>query len=74
MRQNTRLKDPDTLSAAILGKLKTQTALTNASLSHDTNDTPFTLDGIFEFKTKSGKLTDPTGKRAQTPSAAKHTA
>jgi hypothetical protein len=64
MRQDTRLKDSDTFSTAIFGKLETETALANASLADNSYYTTFTLDCIFEFKDESGELLGPASERA----------
>ena len=74
MSQDTGLIDADTLCPTTFGKLKTQPALANARLTDDANNTTFTLDGIFEFKDKSGKLTRSTSQRTEPPSAAKYPA
>jgi len=74
MSQDAGFKDAKTLCPATLSKLKTQPALANACLTDDTNNTTFTPDRIFEFENKGGKLTRPTSKRAEAPSAAKHAA
>ena len=56
MSQDTRFRDADTFSAAIFGKLETETTFANASLADDTNYTTITLDGVFEFNCESVKL------------------
>jgi len=74
MSQDAGFKDAKTLRPATFSKLKTQPALADACLTDDTNNATFTPDRIFEFKNKRGRLTRPTSKRAQAPSATKHAA
>jgi hypothetical protein len=64
VRQHTSLKDPDAFSTTALGKLETQTALADASLTDDTDNATISLNRIFEFRRESGGLLASTSEGA----------
>jgi hypothetical protein len=50
MRQDTSLKDPDIPSAATLGELEAEAALSDSSLADDTYDAAIAVHRIIEFE------------------------
>jgi hypothetical protein len=61
--QYTRLKDPDTFSAATLGELEAKATLANTGLTNEAHYMTFTPKRIFEFFMKRSKFARSASER-----------